>query len=119
MKTHPEAGANLLELRPRRNAEWETAEGGRVVLLVPKFRNRRVRSWLVPLLARPDFRVKLDDLGTSFWRLCDGTMPISEIAERIAVEFGAEEEALWDRIARFVVKLEREGLLVLAAPKKI
>ncbi len=119
MKTHREEGTNLLELRPRRNAEWETAEGGRVVLLVPKFTNRWLRSWLVPLLARPDIRVKLDDLGTSFWRLCDGTTPISEIAERMAAEFGAEEVALWDRIARFVVKLEREGLLVLAAPEKI
>ena len=105
-------GIDLLQLRPRRNAEWETADSGRVVLLVPKFRSRWLRSWLVPLLAKPNFRVKLDDWGTFFWRQCDGTTPICEITGRMAAEFGADEEALWDRIARFVAKLEHEGLVV-------
>ncbi len=107
---------NLLELRPKRNVPWELKEDGRAVLLVPRFRHPWLRSWLVPLLARPDFRVQLDPLGTSFWKHCDGATPVSEIARRMAGEFGCAAESLWERIGRFVARLQRDDLVLLAPP---
>ncbi len=118
MKRQSLKQANLLELRPQRNVEWETAEGGRAVLFVPRFRNRWLRAWLEPVLARPSFRVKLDELGTSFWRYCDGVTPIGEIARRMALELGTDAEPLEDRIGRFVARLEREGLVVFSSPEQ-
>ncbi len=109
---------NLLELRPQRNVEWETAEGGRAVLLVPRFRSRWLRAWLAPVLARSTFRVKLDELGTSFWRYCDGATPVGEIARRMALELGTEAEPLEDRIGRFVARLEHEGLVVFSSSEQ-
>ncbi len=118
MKRHSLKAYNLLELKPRRNVEWETAAGGRAVLFVPRFRNRWLRTWLAPVLARPSFRVKLDELGTSFWLHCDGTTPIGEIARRMAMELDTDVEPLEDRIGRFVSRLEREGLVVFSSSER-
>ena len=108
--------ANLLDLRPRQNVRWEAQEDGRAVLLVPRFRSPWLRSWLVPMLSKPDFRVRLDALGTSFWKHCDGATAVSEIARRMAGELGCDAESLWQRIAGFMARLEREELIVLTAP---
>ena len=109
---------NLLELRPKRNARWEALEDGRAVLYVPRFRSQWLRSWLVPMLANPDFRVRLDALGTSFWKHCDGTAAVSEIAERMGGEFGCDAGSLWERIAGFIARLEREELIVWTVPDR-
>jgi hypothetical protein len=102
---------NLLELKPRRKVEWEVAENGSVVLLVSKFRGRVLQKWLVPLLKRPKFRVRLDRIGSFIWQRCDGEAPVSEIAAALLSEFGPEVEPLYDRISRFLRKLEREELI--------
>lgn len=104
---------NLLELKPRRNLEWETPETNLVVLLVPKFRNPLVERWFVPLLARPTLRVKLDPLGSAVWNGCDGKTTILEIGEHVAQEFGEPLEPLYERIGKFVHKLARDQFLLL------
>ena len=118
MRGHPPKEPNLLELKPRRNVEWETSAGGRAVLFVPRFRNRWLRAWLTRVLARPSFRVKLDELGTSFWQHCDGAAPISDIARKMAAELGTDAEPLEDRIGRFVARLEREGIVVFSSSEQ-
>jgi len=108
------APVNLLELKPRRNVEWEIEEGGRAVLLVPRFRSPLLRAWLLPLLARPDFRVKLDAMGTAFWQRCDGSTPVLKIAEEMAAQSGSDVEELIERLGRFLARLEREDFIVMA-----
>ena len=108
------APVNLLELKPRRNVEWEIEEGGRAVLLVPRFRSPLLRAWLLPLLARPDFRVKLDAMGTAFWQRCDGSTPVLKIAEEMAAQSGSDAEELIERLGRFLARLEREDFIVMA-----
>jgi hypothetical protein len=109
----PGEHANLLELKPRRNLQWETAEGGGVVLLVPKFRNRWVVKWFVPMLAKPDIRVKLDAFGSFCWQQCDGNTMVRDIAERMAVHFGEPADSLVDRIGKFVATLARDKFVLL------
>jgi hypothetical protein len=105
------APVNLLELRPRRNVEWEIDNGGRAVLLVPKFRSRWLRDWLLPLLAKPSFRVKLDELGTAFWQRCDGSTPVLEIAQQMSAQSGSDVDDVIERLGRFLARLEREDFI--------
>ncbi len=99
---------NLLELKPRRNAQWETADDASVTLIVPKFGNAFLRKWLLPFLAQPNFRVRLDKFGTFVWSRCDGRTTVAEIADALSREFGAEVEPLYERLEKYVKKLERE-----------
>ena len=113
VKSRDRAPVNLLELKPRRNVAWELGEDKRAVLLVPRFHNRLLRACLLPLLARPDIRVKLDATGTAFWQRCDGSTPILKIAEELATQSGSDVDEMLERLGRFLAKLDREGFVVV------
>jgi hypothetical protein len=105
--------ANLFELKPQRNLEWETAEGDRVVLLVPKFRNRWIVKWFVPMMAKPNIRVRLDAFGSYCWQQCDGKTMVRDIGERMAARFGEPIDSLVERIGKFVATLARDKFVLL------
>ncbi len=115
MKSSGSEPVNLLELKPRRNIEWEIEEGGSAVLLVPRFRSGLLRAWLLPLLAKPNFRVKLDALGTAFWQRCDGSTPVLKIAEQMSAQSGSDVDDVLERLGRFLARLEREDFIVMNA----
>ena len=102
---------NLLETRLTRRFQWEADSDGRAVVLVPKFRQTLLARWLLPFLARPNFRVRLDEFGTFVWRRCDGATPVSQIADEISAAFGERAEPLYERLGQFVRRLERDGLV--------
>lgn len=104
---------NLLDLKPVRNMDWETGANGLAVLLVPKFQNRYLAKWLTPRLSKPNFRVKLDAYGSFVWSQCDGNTTVAEMAEKMREQFGEKAEPLYDRIAKFLQRLEREDFLRL------
>jgi hypothetical protein len=107
---------NLLELRPARHARWERRPDGRVTLLVPKVRNRFLARWLVPLLARPDITVRLDDEGSFVWDRCDGGTTVLAIAEQLQGSVGGDADALVDRVGRFVEQLARAEFVTMNLP---
>ena len=113
MNTENARSINLLDVKPTRNLQWETRESELVTLLVPKFRNRYLVKWFLPLFSNPNFRVKLDAYGSFVWHHCDGNTTIFEIGERMKKKFGEAVDPLYERIARFIQKLEREKFLVL------
>ncbi len=90
-------------------------DADRLVVLVPKFRNRLLARW-AERLGRPHFRVRLDAEGSFVWAQCDGATTVLEIAERLQQHAGGEAAALHDRVARFVEKLARDGLVTLDHP---
>ena len=112
------APVNLLELRPRRNVEWEIDDGGRAVLLVPRFHSRWLRAWLLPLLAKPSFRIRLDAMGTAFWQRCDGSTPVLEIAEQMSAQSGSDMDDMIERLGRFLARLEREEFIDMELQKR-
>ncbi len=107
---------NLLELRPERNAEWETVEDGTVVLLIPKFRNPFMVRWVLPMLSSQVFRIKLDPFGSFVWKQLDGATPVEELAARMRGEFGDAAEPVFERLGKFLNKLEREEFVRIARP---
>lgn len=110
--------ANLWDLTPKRNAEWETTDEGKVVVLVPKFRNPLLVKWLLPYLAKPYFRIKLDDVGSAIWQQLDGGTPISHVAESLKTKFGAAVEPVESRINHFLNQLERGDLVTMESSTK-
>jgi hypothetical protein len=105
--------ANLLDLRPKRNLEWETQPNENVVLVIPKFRNRFLVKWFVPMLAKPNIRVKLDDRGSYVWRRCDGSMTVAKIGEEMSAVFREPIDVTYERIGKFLQKLVRDKFVVL------
>lgn len=107
---------NLFALRPRRAARFERGADGLVTVLRPKFTNRFVVRWLVPLLARPDVAVRLDAEGSFVWERCDGSTTVQAIAEALHRQRGGDEDAVGDRAGRFVERLARAGLVTMDTP---
>ena len=109
-------GPNLLDLTPRRALEWEELDDkdqGRVALLVPKFTHPFWVRHLMPRLRKPMIRVKLDAYGSHLWKACDGESTVEEIGEKMKARFGDDVEPLYERMAAFILRLEREKWLVL------
>ena len=102
---------NLLTLRPKRNIEWEPREDNLVVLLVPKFRSRFLAKWFVPMLAKPNIRVKLDERGSFVWQRCDGDTTVEIIGEQMARAFNEPVESSYHRIGKFIQQLSRSKFL--------
>ena len=103
---------NLLDLVPVRTIKWETSEEGHVVLLRPKYRNGFLARILLPRMKNPYFKIKLDEIGSNFWRNCDGSRTVKEIAELQEQRFGEEVNPLYDRISLFLQTLQRSRFIV-------
>ena len=85
------------------------------MVLVPKFRSGLLARWM-SRLGRPHFRVRLDAEGSFVWAQCDGGTTVLQIAERLYARTGGDAAGLRDRVARFVEKLARDGLVTLDHP---
>ena len=71
---------NLLELVPQRVAKWEEKDG-QIIILKPKFTHPWAVKNILPRLRKPYYRVKLDEIGSAVWQLCDGQRTVKEIGE--------------------------------------
>ena len=89
---------------------------GLVAVLVPKFTNRFVVRWFVPLLARHDVTVRLDAEGSFVWDRCDGGTTVQAIAEQLHARLGGDEAAVGERVGRFVAKLAHASLVTMDTP---
>jgi len=102
---------NLLELKPLRMIAWEKAGDGRVVLIYPKFRGRFLQKYLLPLLAKPNFRIWLDEYGSFIWQRCDGRTDVAQIATEMRAAFAGQVEPVYERIGLFLKKMESERFI--------
>jgi hypothetical protein len=97
---------NLLDLIPKRTVEYEVQNDGNVTLLVPRFRSGLLKKLVQPRLKRPYLKVKLDELGSAVWLLCDGRRSVKDIATPLRVRFHENIEPCYDRLAVFMRQLE-------------
>ena len=104
---------NLLTLKPKRNLEWETQPDDNVVLVIPKFRHRLLVKWFVPMLAKPNIRLKLDERGSYVWMHCDGNTTVAKLGEEMATKYGESLDSTYERIGKFVQKLARDKFVDL------
>jgi hypothetical protein len=84
----PLSREDTMAITPVRNpvVEWESTEGGEVVLMIPR-RADRLGKLVGRLFRVPDYKeIVLDEVGASVWELCDGkhdmTAVISETSRK-------------------------------------
>ena len=106
----------LEELRPVRARRWTAGADDRVTVIIPKFTNRWLVRWFVPLLAKPDVRLRLDERGSFVWRQCDGSVTVQEIAERVSLRFGSEPDPALEQVVQFMRHLTRADTLTFIPP---
>ena len=85
------------------------------MVLRPKILSPRW-SWLLRLLRKRSYRVRLDGRGSFVWLLCDGSRSIAEVAADTQRQFndpGGDSEA---RTATFLRELARGGFLAFDPP---
>ncbi len=101
------ADVNLLDLVPRRIVEHEIDEARFVTVLMPRFRNRVMKRLFEPRHKSPFIKIKLDEIGSEVWLLCDGTRNVGEIAAMMREKFNERIEPCNDRLALFFRQLEQ------------
>ncbi len=89
----------------------EPGEQGNLILLRPKILSPRW-GWLLRMMKKPTYRVKLDDRGTAVWRACDGDRTVAGVIEVVAATFPEEADTTL-RTALFLRELVRGGFLRL------
>ena len=107
-RPEPDWVGALLACRFRTLRPAEPLEGGRVAIRVPRFDGPVLRRLLLPRLRRPHFLVRLDDLGSAAWRLCDGTRTGDRIAADLEGLFPGQAD-LRPRVALFLRALVAQG----------
>ena len=110
MVTFPDEA--FLTLVPVQALSAEPGGGGTVVLIRPKILSPRW-GWLVRLMAKPNYRVKLDARGTAVWEACDGSRTVRQVAEAVAAAFPGEADTTL-RTALFLRELALGRFLRLA-----
>jgi len=102
---------NLLDLIPKRVAQFEESSDGLVTILKPKFSNRLMVKYVLPRLKNPNFKVNLDQFGSFVWKLCDGTTTVEQIGRSLKENFQQDIEPLYERLSVFIQSLVRYRFL--------
>ncbi len=89
----------------------EPGERGNLILIRPKILSPRW-GWLLRMMKKPAYRVKLDARGTAVWQAMDGDRNVGQVAERVGRAFPEEADANL-RTALFVQELARGGFVRL------
>jgi glycerol-3-phosphate O-acyltransferase len=101
---------------PVRRHDFEQHADGRVTVLVPKFSSRLARRLFMPLLAKPNIRMHLDDVGSLIWLACDGRTTVARLSESVRQRLKTEPETARERVYEFLRRLAREGSLTFQVP---
>ena len=101
------------KLVPKRNVAWEHDENDKVALLQPKFRNSILVKYVLPRMKHPNFRIKLDDVGSWVWDQIDEKSTVEEIGKRLKAVHGEKIEPVWERLQLFLNALAKSGFITL------
>ena len=99
---------NLLELVPERLVDHEKGNDGLITLLAPRFKSRIMKRFVRHKPEKQFIKIKLDELGSAAWHLCDGRKNIKDIGETLKENFGETIEPCYDRLGMFFAYLEHE-----------
>jgi hypothetical protein len=101
----------FLALVPVQVLPSEPGEGGNLILLRPKILSSKW-AWLLKLIRKPVFRVRLDARGTAVWQACDGARTVAQVIAVVAQRFPEERDTTL-RTALFLRELARGGFVRL------
>ena len=102
---------NFLKITPDRNREYSTEPDGRIVLVVPKFKNP-ILNRLNPPSKSKNLKVKLDLLASAAWNEIDGKRNVQEICDILKQsqeEIFKPLEEVETRVTKFLKQLYDQG----------
>lgn len=100
----------FLGCRPIRRLEWHE-EDGRAIVLRPRLGESKIGRKLAHMLGFPDYRIRLDELGTAVWKWCDGKSTASEIAAKMKGQFGSKVDPAEERLQTFILQMSRARMI--------
>ncbi len=109
---HPFPDEAFLAAVPIQALASDPGEGGNLILLRPKILSPRW-AWLLGMMKKPTFRVKLDARGTAVWQACDGERTVAQVVQAVAETFPEEPDRTL-RTSLFIRELARGGFVRLA-----
>ena len=74
-------------------------------------KNDRIRRFIEKRNKAAYYRVHLDEIGSSVWKLIDGKRTVEEIAKEMHLKFGSEIEPVYDRLGEFIQQLHRQNFI--------
>jgi hypothetical protein len=107
---------NYLDMIPVRNVKDFTVEGGKITLLIPKFRNEWMNNWFIPGNRSKQFRIHLDETGSRVWQLIDGVKSVGAICDLLkgSDSTGTDQPpGIEERVTRFLSKLYKNRFILL------
>ena len=102
---------NLYNMVPVQRRPFERMTDGTIEVLLPRYGDGRVGRVLKMFLSQKPVRVRLDELGTSVWHLCDGHRSFQEIGHALRSQFGDRIEPVYDRLETFMVQMKRAQII--------
>ena len=106
---------------PTRNPdlEWEVDEEGAVTATLKRahdLRNRIVGS----VLMLPESRqLKLDEVGTFVWELCDGKHTVADLVDAMVEKYKLGRREVELSLTEFLRMLAKRGMIVVAVPEDL
>ena len=87
---------NLMELKPIHIHSFEYRPDGQIDVLVPRFKNAFLQSFLyssklMPKNRCPYIKANLDEIGSAAWELFNGKHTVKEIAKLLEEKFQASD----------------------------
>lgn len=105
---------NLLEMIPVRLHQSTVEENGKVVLIIPKFKNEAFARWFIPHRKSISFKIRLDETGSALWLLIDGNNNVFQICEQMEIslnKMNKPSDHIETRVAKFLGQLYRQGYI--------
>jgi hypothetical protein len=102
---------NLFGLKPVQKRSSEDRTDGTVDVLIPRYGDNPVGRLLKKVMSERPVRIHLDDIGTSVWRLCDGSRTVHEIGESLHIQFGDRIEPVYDRLETFLKQMKKADII--------
>ena len=102
----------FLALVPTPAVAVEPGEAGNLVLIRPKIVSPRW-AWLLRLMKKPAYRVRLDARGSAVWRACDGVQTVAQVVTVMEATHPGEVDTQL-RTAQFLLGLARGKFLRLS-----
>ena len=102
---------NILDLIPIHAEAWEEQSDGAVFLKRPRFKSPWLNKIIVKLGIRPYVNIHLDEFGSFVWNQCNGSQPVSEIADKLLEQFGEKVNPVYERLGAFIKLLAYQELI--------
>jgi len=102
----------FLALVPTPAVAVEPGEAGNLVLIRPKIVSPRW-AWLLRLMKKPAYRVRLDARGSAVWRACDGARTVAQVVAVMEATHPGEADTQ-ARTSQFLLGLARGKFLRLS-----